>query len=181
MNSFKDTMIHQHNLDEFPELNTFLNNHFSISRVHAGDTYKINSGGSLCKMTDDYMFISYDIWEYNADNQNAFYEDFSRSAIESSSYSNEISKKADNQDFEQFAFAVMRKVKRRIVEKHEEKCLKFLKIIYEHPKRLSIPVAALCVNQMFNTKLKTTMQKYDNKNKTKVILQRLREKFSLLN
>lgn len=140
----------------------------------------MNSEGNLCKMTNDYMFISYDVWEYNAGNQNTFYEDFNRSALESPTYLNHNSTKTGDQDFEQFAFAVMRKVKQKIVRKHENKCLRFLKVIYDYPKRLPVSVAAICVNQMFNTKLKTTMQKYDNKNKTKVLLQKLRKEFSLM-
>jgi hypothetical protein len=171
-------MTHKYNLNEFPDLNIFLNRNYNISKVHASDTYKISDEGNLCKMTDDYMFISYDVWEYNADNQNAFYEDFNRSAVEPSSYCN--NKVSDN-DFEQYAFAVSRQIKRKVIKKHEEKCMKFLKIIYDYPKRLSVPVAAMCVNQMFNTKLNTTMLKYDNKSKTKLILQKLREQFSLLN
>ena len=169
-------MTQRYNLNEFPELHNFLKCNYNISKVNACDTYQVNDEGKLCKMTDDFMFISYDTWEYNADNPNAFYEDFNRSASEQPS--SHLGKQDD--DFKQFAFAVRRKIKPKIVKKHEAKCMKFLKIIYDYPKRLSVPVAAMCVNQMFSTKLKTTMHKYDNKSKTKLILQKLREQFSLL-
>lgn len=178
----------RYNLNEFPVLNEYLNSQFGLTNVHGGDSFQISSEGKLIRHMDDYMFCSYDIWEYGSDRRNAFYDDLNRGALETrpsqrnknTGVQNEsvyCSKKNDV-EFETFAYLTFRYIKSRIARKHEQKCWRLLRIIYDHPKPVSAKVAALCVNQMFSTKLKTSMRKYNNKKKIKMLMQEFREAFS---
>lgn len=178
----------RYNLNEFPVLYEYLQSNFGVSNVHGGDSFQITNEGKLIRHMDDFMFCSYDTWEYGPDKQNSFYDDLIRSAPESKvqqpqnkntkRQDNVYSSKKNDTEFETFAYLTFKHIKSKILRKHEQKCWRLLRIIYDYPKPVSSKVAALCVNQMFSTKLKTSMRKYNNNKRVKMMMQEIREAFS---
>lgn len=171
-----DQMI-KYGLEKFPELYDFLKVNYNVSKVHAGDTFQISVESKLCRKIDDYMFHSYDLWEYSADKPSIFFEDEMRSAEENILKLNR-SQKPQFEEFENFVNVTLRQVQEKIFNKHRSSCFRLLKIIYDYPQQISTSVAAMCVNQMFGRKLKPSMVKYNNTKKIKAILQDIRERFS---
>jgi|JFJP01.1.fsa_nt_gi hypothetical protein len=165
-----------YSLDDFPIFNNFIESQFNTKKIYAADTYRITTEGALKKRIDEYMFLSYDICEYGSENPNAFYQDVIRSMPEI--YKSK-SKKNNDDDFKRFAYAVFKQVKPKILKNYENACWRSLKIIYDHPKRASVTLAAMCLTQVYGKKMKTKMQIYNNNSATKTTLQMYREAFSL--
>ena len=176
MNCLPDQTI-RYKLEEFPDLNDFLKVNYNVSKVYAGDTFRISFDSKLCRNIDDYMFHSYDLWEYSADRPNVFFEDQMRSE-EESILKPRRSPKHQFKEFEKFVNVTLRQVREKIVNRHRSSCFRLLKIIHDHPQQIPTSVAAMCVNQMFGRKLKPSMVKYKNTKKIKAILQDIRERFS---
>lgn len=160
-------------IKQFPDLFNFLNKNFNLSQTT--EYVYVDREGKLCKRLHDFMFHSYNIFEYGLPTSKAFYEDFGRSFPENRcQHSNQ-----STMTFEQFGNAVLNKVKSKIVKNHCEECWRFLRIIFDHPRRTSVSIAALCINQVFGHKIETSMRKYNNTIKTKSTLQLFRKEFSL--
>lgn len=166
----------RYDLEMFPELFASLNKNFNVSKLNSCETYSISNESRLCKKIDDNMFCSYDLWEYNPDSPCVFYEELlQKSYGERSNTQNSNS----NAEFLQYAYAAFKQINPQIVETKEKKCWRLLRIIYGHSHQVTIDVAAMCVNQILNTEVKSCMQKYNNNKKVKSVLKQYREAFSL--
>ena len=71
-----------YSLDHFPVFDNFIQSHINTKKIYAADSYVITTEGALQKRIDEFMFLSYDTWEYGSENPNAFYEDVIRSMPE---------------------------------------------------------------------------------------------------
>ena len=173
-------------MKEFPQLNQFLNQHFNLTNGHKCEIYQISSDGSLHQNHDDYMFLSYDTFDYRSNNQESmFYEDKQRSNRDLSdqhTYAKSEKKpsRTTYSSFEEYAFTAMRYIENIIVSKNKAKCWQFLKIIYDQECSIQPRIAAICLNRMFSKKFTTSMLRYNNDKRTKAVLQKIRKKFSLL-
>ena len=167
----------RYELEMFPELFASLNKNFNVSKLNACETYSITNESRLCKKLNDDMFCSYDLWEYNPDSACVFYEESLQESYEKRS---NVQQCDSNSDFLQYAYAAFKLINAHIVETKEQKCWRLLRIIYGHSQRVSVDVAAMCVNQLLNTEVKSCMQKSNNNKKVKSVLKQYREAFSLM-
>ena len=125
------------------------------------------------------MFVSYDVWEYGNRDHNAFYEDAQRSSLDTMcanrNTENRFKRRYRNDvAFEEYAYAAISRIDIDILFEHEQKCWRFLRVVFDHERRVPSEVAAVCINRMFSRNLRTSMIKYHNTKKMKATLQELR-------
>ena len=182
-----------YSLRDFTQLRDFLNKSFNLSDINGETSYVITNKGELYQHFTENVF-SFDISDYKFDDINMFYQDFQRTfeenfsktklptsrELENGNYMySRIENKGMEPEFEQYAYAAFNEMDIDILLENESRCWQMARIIFDHRKRVSSSLAALCMNRMFSKNFQTSMIKYQNKKKTKLAFKEFREAFSL--